>query len=157
MNVAATTPSRSQDYTANGIFAQHLANNPTETDCSPNHKRAISEIIIPSFTDNRVITLSIVASLTQQTNQRWATWITSKRVDKQQLISLGADLSSLRIVYVEKHEDARWIIWQALSQGTSTQVIAEQEYFSSADVLAMESAARQGDCRGVLISIGQGR
>ncbi|MGS2717518.1 hypothetical protein ACVBE9_05050 [Eionea flava] len=156
MNFAAATLNTSPAFTHTGIYTQHV-NSQTEGAYSRGQHRAISEIIVPNFTDNRVITNSIVASLTQQPNKRWITWITSARIDKQQLLSLGANVSSLRIVYVENREDARWIIWQALSQGTSTQVIAEQECFSASDVLAMESAAQQGNCNGVLVSIGRGK
>lgn len=144
----------------NHLYAQHfVANDLHESQVNPdsleNSQRAISEVIIPSFTDSHVITPSIVASMTQQVSDRWVTWITSSPVNSRQLARLGVNASSLRIVHVKNHEDARWIIWQALSQGNSCKVIAEQAYFSEADIEEMEAAAKIGQCHGILIKTGR--
>jgi len=114
--------------------------------------RAVSEVIIPSFADNNAIITPIIASLTQQTSDRWTTLITSRTVDKALLESLGAELSRLRIVYVAANADARWVIWQALAQGNSHNVIAEQAHFDTSDIEAMEVAAVEGKCNGILVS-----
>jgi cell division inhibitor SulA len=114
--------------------------------------RTVSEVIIPSFTDNSTIISPIIASLTQQTSDRWTTWITSRVVNKTLLESLGANLSRLRIVHVNANDDARWVIWQALAQGNSHNVIAEQTCFDACDIEAMEVAATEGKCHGILIS-----
>lgn len=114
--------------------------------------RSISEIIIPSFSDSKAIVPTIIASLTQQASDRWTTWVTSTVPNKALLSSLGACLSHLRIVYIKPEEDARWVIWQALAQGNSHNVIAEQAHFSPSDIERMEIAAEQGQCKGMLIS-----
>jgi cell division inhibitor SulA len=114
--------------------------------------RAVSEVIIPSFSDSKVIVPTIIASLTQQASDRWTTWITTTVPNKTLLSSLGACLSRLRIVYINPEEDNRWIIWQALAQGNSHNVIAEQAHFSPSDIQRMEIAATQGKCNGMLIS-----
>ena len=117
--------------------------------------RAISEVIIPSFNDSNTVVSTIIASLTQQNSDRWTTWITSTVPNKALLSSLGACLSRLRIVYIQPEDDARWVIWQALAQGNSHNVIAEQTAFSSSDIQRMEVAANQGECKGMLISCTQ--
>jgi hypothetical protein len=114
--------------------------------------RAVSEIIIPSFSDSKIVVPTIIASLTQQASDRWTTWITTTVPNKALLTSLGARLSRLRIVYINPEEDTRWIIWQALAQGNSHNVIAEQTHFLPSDIERMEKAAAQGKCKGILIS-----
>jgi cell division inhibitor SulA len=115
-------------------------------------KRAVSEIIIPSFSDSKIVVPTIIASLTQQASDRWTTWITTTVPNKALLSSLGARLSRLRIVYINPEDDARWVIWQALAQGNSHNVIAEQAHFSPSDIQRMEVAATQGKCKGMMIS-----
>lgn len=114
--------------------------------------RAIAEVIIPSFSDSDTIVPPIVASLSQQKSNRWTTWITSKTPNKDRLTTLGANLSRLRIVYINPNDDARWIIWQALAQGNSQYVIAEQGFYEKSDIALLESAAAQGNCTGIIIS-----
>jgi cell division inhibitor SulA len=114
--------------------------------------RAVSEVIIPSFTDSKIVVPTIIASLTQQASDRWTTWITTTLPNKALLSSLGACLSRLRIVYINPEEDTRWIIWQALAQGNSHNVIAEQAHFSPSDIQRMEVAAIRGKCKGMMVS-----
>jgi cell division inhibitor SulA len=159
MTDSMTAPAVS--YTATNISAKNVHSynaveqleNKAAPLVKPSQKtRAVSEIIIPSFSDSKIVVPTIIASLTQQASDRWTTWITTTVPNKTLLTSLGARLSRLRIVYINPEEDTRWIIWQALAQGNSHNVIAEQTHFLPSDIERMEKAATQGKCKGILIS-----
>jgi cell division inhibitor SulA len=120
---------------------------------APKRPRKIAELIIPSFTESNAIILPILASLSQQSGHQWTTWITHRTPSKATLESMGADLSRLRIVRIKKASDARWVVWQALAQGNSHTVIAEQECWGKDDIKDMELAADAGNCRGILVTL----
>ncbi len=123
------------------------------TSNTPQPARNIAEVIIPEFTESSSIILPIVASMTQQQASGWTTWVTPDMPSKTALESLGADLSRLRIVHVNNIDDARWIIWQALAQGNSHTVIAEQSVWNTQDVVDMEVAALKGNnTTGILVT-----
>ncbi|MFT6221818.1 MAG: cell division inhibitor SulA [Candidatus Endobugula sp.] len=150
VNYAATNVSAKNIHSYNAV--EQLGNKVTPL-ANPSLKmRAVSEVIIPSFSDSKIVVPTIIASLTQQASDRWTTWITTTVPNKALLSSLGACLSRLRIVYINPEKDTRWIIWQALAQGNSHNVIAEQTHFLPSDIERMEKAATQGKCKGMLIS-----
>lgn len=115
------------------------------------HNQQITEIIVPNINETQSIILPIVASFSQQTSQRWLTWITHRTPSKAMLEMLGADFTHLRMVHCKENVDARWIVWQALAQGNSHTVIAEQDFWSPEDKDDMNNAAEMGNTRGVLI------
>ena len=123
--------------------------NPIRDD-TPN-TRHIAEIIVPQFSERDTLLLPMISAFTQQSSERWTTWITSRQPSKALLKSMKVDLSCLRIVHMDSSTDSRWVIWQALAQGNSHTVIAEQATYSSSDISAMEDAAARGDCKGILV------
>lgn len=122
---------------------------------APHHKvaRRIAEVIIPHIDDNHAVILPIIASLSQHNSEQWTTWITDRTPSKKALESMGADLSRLRIVHTSETTDTRWITWQALAQGNSHTVIAEQAHWEESELENMEVAAHNGDTRGILITL----
>lgn len=114
--------------------------------------RRIAEIIIPDFTESNAVILPMIASLSKYASDQWTTWITHRRPSKLLLEMMGADLSRLRIVHVKADTDNRWIVWQALAQGNSHNVIAEQTFWDEKDIIDMEIAGNEGNCRGILIT-----
>jgi len=116
-------------------------------------ERGIAEIVIPPSIASAPIISPIVASLSQQTSDGWITWITLTRPNKASLIASGANTNRLRIVYIDRNDDARWVFWQALAQGNSHTVIAEQSSWSKRDMEKLEIAAERGQCKGVAITL----
>lgn len=126
------------------------------SEVSPPHllsPRKIAEVIVPNFNDNHSVILPIAASLSHHQSEKWTTWITHKMPSKAQLTLMGANLSCLRIIHIKEHSDARWIIWQALAQGNSHAVIAEQRYWAKEDIKDMEIAAKNSDTQGILVTL----
>jgi cell division inhibitor SulA len=117
------------------------------------HARHIAELIVPNFNDNDSVILPIAASLSVHQSEKWTTWITHKIPSKSQLTMMGANLSRLRLIHINEHSDVRWIIWQALAQGNSHAVIAEQRAWSKEDIKDMEAAAKNGHTQGILVTL----
>jgi cell division inhibitor SulA len=133
----------------NTIYQSHTsrkydANNPAT--------KKIVVVAIPRFTDSNAIIFPIIASQSLPSSNKWATWITHRTPTKTDLALLGTDLSRLRIVHVSKETDNRWIVWQALAQGNSHTVIAEQEAWTNNDIGDMEDAAQHGGTKGILLA-----
>ncbi|MFT5420920.1 MAG: cell division inhibitor SulA [Candidatus Endobugula sp.] len=146
----------------NTVYDNYSYSNETQTDPlptlpavepRPKKTRKIAELIIPSFTESNAIILPILASLSQQSGQQWTTWITHRTPSKAMLEQMGADLSRLRIVHIKKTSDARWVVWQALAQGNSHTVVAEQGHWRQDDIKDMELAADTGNCSGILVTL----
>jgi cell division inhibitor SulA len=140
------------DHFSNSDTIQRVAT-PIPSRLPARQPQKIAEIIVPNFSESSLIVLPIIASLSQQPSNQWMTWITHRKPSKAMLQSLGANLHHLRIVHTKKHEDCRWIAWQALAQGNSHTVIAEQGYWSKEDLYSMETAAEESNTRGILISL----
>lgn len=115
--------------------------------------RYISEVIVPNFTKNHCVVSPIVAAMSQSASSDWITWITHRMPSRTQLEILGAKLSRLRIIYIKENTDARWIVWQALAQGNSHSVIAEQSIWDKTDIKDMETAAKIGNTQGILVTL----
>jgi len=129
----------------------------------------VTEVIVPKTSNSDNIVLPLVASMTKQkvdavqkdgvnegmlqvkSEERWVTWITDRKPSYQQLKKFGASARALRIIHVEKNDDNRWIIWDALNTGNSHTVIADIHILSKEDVVLMETAAINGQCTGTLV------
>lgn len=112
--------------------------------------RRVTEVIIPQEHNSNAIVLPLAASLTQQSGQRWLTWITHRKPSKQSLLQLGAKIQRLRIIHTHPADDNRWIIWEALSAGNSHTVIADLDFLSREEQQVMEAAANKGNCSGII-------
>ncbi len=122
--------------------------------------RRMTEVIIPQGQNSSHIIFPLVASLSNQASndsniktkeqQRWITWITDRKPNSEQLASFGADTAALRVIHTKRNNDSRWIMWEALNTGNSHTVIADLENISASDIEQMESAAKNGNCMGIL-------
>ena len=135
---------------------EHCSSQPQEV----NNEQYIAEVVIPQSIVHVVnvnsIILPIIASLTQQSSERWITWITHRQPDKASLLQCGVDLNKLRVIHVSKNEDTRWILWQALAQGNSHTVLAERSYWNLKDKEYLEEAGSSGNTNGIAITLRKG-
>ncbi len=115
--------------------------------------KQISELIIPHTQQSLPILSPIIASLSQQNKPQWTTWITCRMPNKYLLEKMGANLSCLRIIIADSDEDVRWLVWQALAQGNSHTVVAENTAWTHSDIKAMQEAAEQGLCEALLVTV----
>lgn len=121
-------------------------------------KSRMTEVIIPRGQNSNNILFPLVASLSHQQEQnstpqncsRWVTWITDRKPNRQQLDSFGSNNINIRIIHTRVQDDNRWIIWEALNKGNSHTVIADITSITTEDITQFESAARQGQCVGIL-------
>lgn len=127
--------------------------NTTENKKAKATPRYISEVIVPNFAENHCVISPMVAAMSQSDSACWTTWITHRMPSRAQLEILGANLSRLRIIHIKENTDARWIVWQALAQGNSHSVIAEQCVWDKADIKDMETAAKMGNTQGILVTL----
>ncbi|ODS24647.1 hypothetical protein AB835_02665 [Candidatus Endobugula sertula] len=134
----------------------HLATINRPTTKKKSAKRCIVEVIVPHTIDSTLIVLPMISSLTQQTSERWITWVTHRTPNKQYLLNNGAKLDKLRIVHVTKYSDVRWITCQALVQNNSHTVVAEQDDWSDGDINLLESAGIKGNTQGIAITTSEG-
>lgn len=113
---------------------------------------SVTELVLTKHcTDDAMIVLPMIAHLSNNSD-RWLTWIISTPIDKQLLESFGINTSKLRLIHVDKQQDQKWLITEALKNGTSHCVIANPEMINSSDVKFFQKSAQQGHCHGLLIS-----
>lgn len=87
-----------------------------------------------------------------QSDKRWITCVTTKRISKQECESLGIDTRQLRIIRVAKSSDILWVSWEALATGNSRCVLSILESISSEESEQLRNAAILGNCHGLLLS-----
>ena len=117
----------------------------------PSHQSSITELVLTQHSpDEHLLLLPMVAHLSRITD-RWITWVSPTRIDKSLLTSFGVDTNKIRLIQCDTEEDRRWILWEALSTGTSHTVIAAPGALSAEALSHLESAAHKGNSRGLLI------
>jgi SOS-response cell division inhibitor, blocks FtsZ ring formation len=113
----------------------------------------LTEIVLPvsgsDFIGNFEMVLPMLAHLSHQTQNRWLTWITTTEISKADLSTYGFQLQNVQVVRVNQ-KDVSWVLWEALSNGTSSTVVANVEHLSKLDFDNFDSACRQGNCRGLI-------
>ncbi len=103
------------------------------------------------------VLLPMLAHLSRQCKDRWITWISPEGISKAELEHYGFDTSKLRLIKASA-EDKLWVLWDALSKGTSATVIAHfnhaerQDLKNKTAIQELERAAATGNTRGVLLS-----
>ena len=126
--------------------------------------KRLTEVIIPKGQNADMIVYPLVASISRcshQENSRdtdnpsWLTWVTDSKPNTRHISQLGASADALRIIHAGANKDYRWIIWEALHAGNSHTVIADLSNISHSDIEAMEIAAKQGNCSGIIINKSQ--
>lgn len=102
--------------------------------------------------DYRDLLLPTLGWKTHHNEKRWVTWVASQFIDKPTLEKFGVDLSSLRMI-VDSHSpySSFKLLITALKNNRSCMVIASLPSLSSAELAALEEAARLGDCTGLII------
>ncbi|MBX2808207.1 MAG: hypothetical protein KTR20_06190 [Cellvibrionaceae bacterium] len=120
------------------------------TQSNISHFHPITELFIPQKHNSDAIIFPLVASLSAKNSDRWLTWITHRKPNKQHLLALGAQQKRLRIIHRKEHEDNRWLMWEALAQGSSDTVICDLKQHSQSNVNDMEIAAARGQSFGIM-------
>lgn len=113
------------------------------------HDQKIAEIAVARDSDQTLL-MPIIATFSHY-DERWLTWITDSVPSKEQLLDYGVNLRALRLIYINRHQDSRWLIWEALAQGNSHTVVTELGKLTKKDVGLMEGAAAQGSTQGIII------
>ncbi|GAB3110775.1 hypothetical protein G8770_21145 [Aestuariicella hydrocarbonica] len=111
----------------------------------------ITELVLTQHSpDTQMLLLPMLAYLSSN-NDRWITWISDAPVDRNVLAAYGVDTHKIRVIRESSEESTRWILWEALSAGTSHTVIATLSDASEETVSHLESAAQEGNSHGLLI------
>ena len=129
-----------------GYHATNILHRPIAHDA---HEHKIAEVIVTEG-NCQALLLPIISAFSQH-NSRWLTWITDKVPAKERLLTYGINLNTLRVIYINRQQDSRWLIWEALAQGNSHAVIAELGKLTIQDMNTMEKAAIQGNTQGIII------
>lgn len=111
----------------------------------------LTELVLTKHSHSlNTLLLPMIAQCSNQ-SERWVTWFTDSPVDTTQLSQFGFAGRGLRCVYVNPHEDYRWMFWEALQNSASKMVIGTFDSLNQEDLEHFERAAVKGDCSGVVI------
>ena len=127
----------------------YAANHPDHAGVRDATEQNIAEIIVARESYQTVL-MPLIATFSHY-DRRWLTWITDSVPSKEQLLAHGVNLRALRLIYISRHQDSRWLIWEALAQGNSHTIVTEREELTRQDIRLMESAATQGRAQGIII------
>jgi cell division inhibitor SulA len=124
--------------------------------CSPVKAKevqtGITELVIANTKDQyQLWLLPMIAHLSQLENDRWLTWINPSAIDKQALITFGANLERIRLIHLSPTQTKLWAIWEAMSAGNSHTVVASPGVISDKQLKHLEQAANKGLCQGLLL------
>lgn len=112
----------------------------------------ITELVITNSQDQyQLWLLPMIAHLSRLDNDRWLTWINPSAIDKQALVTYGADLERIRLVHLNPQQTDLWAIWEAMSAGSSHTVVATPGLVSEKQLQQLEQAANRGLCQGLLL------
>ena len=114
-------------------------------------KGRVTEVIVPFGHHKTSILLPLAASMSHISNRRWTTWITHCNPNKSDLICLGANIGSLRLLKLQKQMDYLWLILEVLKIGNSHMVITDHQRLSVNDLNQVEEAAELGDSYAMIV------
>lgn len=115
-------------------------------------QNGVTELVLPvEQLGDMAMVLPMIAHLSQRDNNRWMTWIAPQGLNRQLLEAYGVDTQRLRIIHTQADTDCCWMIWEALSSGTSHTVIASPGVISDKALSQLDNAAKQGNCDGLLL------
>lgn len=124
--------------------ASHTGNKPLQ--------HGVTELVLPvEQLGDMAMVLPMIAHLSQRDNNRWMTWIAPQGINRRLLEAYGVDTQRLRIIHTQTDIDCCWMIWEALSSGTSHTVIASPGVISDKALSQLDHAAKQGNCDGLLL------
>ena len=123
---------------------------PSEKACSN-----ITEVVMTNEDDGLSMLLPMLAHLSRESKNKWLTWIAPKsvasRLSKKVLESYGFALKQIRIIHPEDNDAALWLLWDALANGTSANVVANMRSLSENDRIKLETACQRGNSRGLIL------
>jgi len=114
----------------------------------------ITELIITNGSpEQAALLMPMIAYITQSCKNRWVTWIAPLHVTREFLEGYGVDTQFLRLIHCNDEASRLWITWESLAAGNSHTVISSPGKLTDREMKQLESAARQGQCQGLLLRI----
>ena len=112
----------------------------------------VTELILSAGQPEQLsMVLPMLAHLSRQDDERWITWIAPRSISRELLEQFGVDAQKLRLIHPPQTSDHCWILWEALSTGTSHTVVASPGVICDRDMKRLEHAAYMGNSRGLLL------
>ncbi|BFM16096.1 hypothetical protein R50073_22790 [Maricurvus nonylphenolicus] len=114
-------------------------------------QHGVTELVLPvEQLSDMAMVLPMIAHLSQRDHSRWMTWIAPRGINRALLEAYGVDTQRLRIIHTQGETDC-WMIWEALSSGTSHTVIASPGVITEKAIAQLDAAAKSGKCDGLLL------
>ncbi|MDN3639566.1 SulA-like leucine-rich domain-containing protein [Simiduia curdlanivorans] len=110
----------------------------------------LTELVVPNA-EQHTLLLPMLQYLSNQHKDRWVTIISDKAVSQRWLKEQGVNVNTIRVIQAQHVNDALWMTWEAVANGTSHTVIAELGVQTQTVIRELEQAADEGDCRVVLV------
>ena len=118
----------------------------------PEDSSGITEVIMTDKSEGLQLVLPMLAHLSRQDRDRWLTWIAPPCVSREMLRSYGFAVANVRLIYTRDDAEALWVLWDALANGNSANVVAHLNCLSDSDRENLENAALIGKARGLVLS-----
>lgn len=129
---------------------QASISNPRHTHEKSDH---ITELLVSKYCpDYLQLLLPMLGHQSKISGSRWITWIATSKLDKAMLESFGVDTSKVRFVYPKSTHVIFDLVADALNAGNSHCVVALNENFLPEQMHLLNTAARNGDTMGILVS-----
>lgn len=111
----------------------------------------VTELVLTSNNPEQLhLILPMLAYLSQQTEDRWITWIAPQYLNRQMLETYGVNTNCIRLIHCNQ-DNLLWVTWEALASGTSNTVIASPGRLTEKELVQLEIAAHKGKCQGLLL------
>lgn len=116
----------------------------------PSKSTRLTELVVPNA-EHHALLLPMLQYLSNQHQDRWVTIISEKTVSKSWLKAQRVNVNTIRVIQAQSLNDALWMTWEAVANGTSHTVIAELGVQTPTVIRELEHAADEGDCRVLLV------
>lgn len=140
-------------------FNQPTGNYPIRPQYNPksrssNDTGGLTEILLSNFNDSNLdMVLPMLAHLSRNTaKDKWFTWIAPEPLSKAMLELYGFNLNNIRLIHTRSDEETLWVLWEALSNGKSDTVVATCDSVSKKQFHELNSAAVNGQARGLILT-----
>lgn len=111
----------------------------------------VTELVLTNNDPEQLqLLLPMLAYLSQQTENRWITWIAPQYLNRKILETYGVNTSCIRLIHCDQ-DNLLWVTWEALASGTSNTVIASPGRLTEKELAQLEVAAHKGKCQGLLL------
>lgn len=113
----------------------------------------ITELLVSKYCpDYLQLLLPMLSHQSNHCGERWITWITTTKVDKRLLAQFGVNIQKVRFVYPKSDHVIFDLVVSALDAGNSHCVVALNENFLPEQLHLLNTAAKQGNTMGILVS-----